>query len=111
MIIFHIATRAEWEPFQKNQLDYRALSLESEGFIHASLADQVPRTLNVHFKGEFDLFIMKIDTEKLTSKLVFEDLYGAGQEFPHVYGVVNRASILEVEHLKDTSFVGAVASS
>jgi uncharacterized protein (DUF952 family) len=90
--IFHITTRAEWES-QREQNSYSAASIESEGFIHASRADQIADTANRIFAGRDDLIILVIDVDKLTSPLKVEDSYGRGS-FPHVYGPITKDAIL-----------------
>ncbi len=92
--IYHITSRPEWEA-QKNASVYRAPSLESEGFIHSSRADQIVDTANGIFAGRDDLVILVIDAGRLTSPLKEEDSYGHGF-FPHVYGPIDKDAIIDV---------------
>jgi uncharacterized protein (DUF952 family) len=56
-----------------------------DGFIHFSTAAQVAGTLERHFKGQNDLVLAEIDTDKLGSDLKFE-ASSRGTLYPHLYG-------------------------
>lgn len=88
MIILHITTEKEWQTAVAAG-HYRADSLESEGFIHCSTVEQVLMPANQMFAGRTDLILLTIDPAKLTSKLVYEDCYETGHQFPHIYGPLN----------------------
>ena len=90
--IYHIASHSDWST-QQNASEFTAESLESEGFIHASNADQIVDTANLIFSGRDDLLILTIDPDQLTSPVKEEDLYGHGAH-PHIYGPINRPAIL-----------------
>ena len=76
---------------------YEPPSLASEGFVHCSTVDQVAGTARLLFAGTKDLLLLVIDPRRLEGAEVrWEDSYGIGQEFPHVYGPVPRAAIVEV---------------
>jgi uncharacterized protein (DUF952 family) len=88
MLIYHITTRSEWE----NALtlgSYSAPSLDEEGFIHASTAQQVAATADLLFGGITGLVLLEIDTDRLAADLRFEEAPGTGQQFPHIYGPLN----------------------
>ncbi len=101
-LIYHITTRAEWENAQPSGA-YRAESLASQGFIHASQRDQITRVANVVFRGQTDLVILVIDADKLTVELRHEPPdtsipahHYAGELFPHLYGALNTDAVLRV---------------
>lgn len=79
--IYHITKSEEWEKAQQSGF-YEAASLDKEGFIHCSLAHQIPPVANFNFKGQQGLVLLEIDEEKLTHRVKFEDLYGEGKEYP-----------------------------
>jgi uncharacterized protein (DUF952 family) len=95
-LLYHIVPRAEWE---QTSGPYRAASLNSEGFIHCSNRDQVARVANLYYADHADLFVLCIHAERLTSTVRDEDV-GSGEPFPHVYGPIDRAAIVEVKELK-----------
>ncbi len=86
--LLHISSPSEWAAAQAAG-SYLAASLESEGFIHLSTPEQVLIPANERYHGRDDLILLVIDGHKLTSALVFEDSYGSGIEFPHVYGPID----------------------
>jgi uncharacterized protein (DUF952 family) len=83
--LLHIAERKAW--LAATQFgEYRAESLDDEGFIHCSLADQVIPVANAMYRGRKDLVLLVIDPAKVPAEIRFEDCYESGQEFPHIYG-------------------------
>ena len=98
MLIYHIVTPETWEKF-KNEPFYEAESLETEGFIHCSYQNQLPEVLERYYKNAERVFILHINPNLLTSKLVSEP--STKEEiYPHVYGEINRRAIVEVEERK-----------
>jgi uncharacterized protein (DUF952 family) len=93
-IIYHITTPAAWEQAQADGR-YRADSLASEGFIHASTAQQVVAVANHLYSGRTDLVLLAIDEERLNVELKYEESV-PGQFFPHIYGPLNLDAVLEV---------------
>lgn len=58
-MIYHITTSHAWEAAQRHG-EYRAPSLETQGFIHCSDANQVVRVANAIFPGEKGLVLLHI---------------------------------------------------
>src|ERR1700761_7002385 len=92
-LIYHIATRADWEraladgEYTRSSVDK---TLTEEGFIHASQSSQVARTANKFYRDvPGDLLLLTIDVERLGPELRLEDVPGADQPFPHIYGPLN----------------------
>ena len=94
-IIYHVTTAAEWET-AKHQGFYESTSLKEEGFIHCSLENQVAGVLERYFAGQTNLVKLVIDTEKLTSRFVYDWSPSTADTFPHVYGVINLDAVLDV---------------
>ena len=88
MNILHITTEAAWQTAVAAG-EYRADSLETEGFIHCSTVAQVLMPANQMFAGQTDLILLTVDPAKLTARLVYEDCYESGHQFPHIYGPLN----------------------
>ncbi len=91
--LFHITTRAAWREAQSAGV-YRASSLDQEGFIHLSTADQWPRTLRRFFGGATDLALLVIDPAKLAATVRYEA--ADGEHFPHLYGPLNLDAVQDV---------------
>lgn len=99
-VVFHIATRAEWERALAAGV-YRTGSLDTEGFIHGSTAEQVAGTANRLFAGRTDLVLLFIDAERLTAALRYEPVADpSGAVFPHVFGPIDLAAVFEVVALE-----------
>ncbi|MBK8903392.1 MAG: DUF952 domain-containing protein [Anaerolineaceae bacterium] len=86
--ILHITTMNDWETAVAAG-EYRLNTLDSEGFIHCSTSEQVLMPANAMFAGQMDLILLLINPAKLTAKLVYEDCYESGHQFPHIYGPIN----------------------
>jgi uncharacterized protein (DUF952 family) len=99
--LFHITTRAAWERSQGAR-EYRAASLESEGFIHLSTDDQWRHTLHRFYRGHRDLVILQIDVAR-AGDVRFEPAHG--EEFPHLYGPL---AVDAVVSIRDAPFVVAL---
>ena len=85
--LFHICTAHEWAAAQRAG-EIRPASLDTEGFVHCSYAEQVAGTLAKHFAGASDLVVIELDPQRLGAEIRVEDSYGSGTAFPHVYGPI-----------------------
>lgn len=94
MIIYHIVLPEAWEQFRDKEF-YTAESLETEGFIHCSFENQIEGVLERYYSGVETVLILKIDAEKLTSKLVNEPSTD-DEIYPHIYGAINRNAISRI---------------
>ncbi len=94
-IIYHVTTAAEWNAAKEAGF-YEAPSLQDEGFIHCSQEHQVAGVLERYYAGKTDLVKLIIDTDKLTSKYVFDWSPSTQDTFPHVYGTINPDAVTDV---------------
>lgn len=106
-MIYHITSRTAWaEALERG--DYRAESLETEGFIHCSTEDQVLPVAENFFSGQTGLLLLVIEPALLTSDLRWEPPAGGvppprvpqGDLFPHVYGPINLEAVVQVFDLQ-----------
>lgn len=93
MLILHIARREEWEAAQAEGF-YSPAEFEREGFIHASLVEQILGSAQKHYQGQRDLVLLGIDSRRVRAEIRFENLVGGGQLFPHIYGKLNRDAVI-----------------
>ncbi|MDX2244774.1 MAG: DUF952 domain-containing protein [Leptolyngbyaceae cyanobacterium bins.302] len=93
-MIFHITTSKDWQQAQQAG-EYRAASLETEGFIHCSNADQVAWVANNFYRAVPDLVLLQIDPSKLTAELRYDEIE-TGDRFPHIYGALNLDAVVHV---------------
>ena len=99
-MIFHITDTATWADSLrrgKHTGSTRGIDLSEEGYIHCSTADQWPGVVERFYADATDLLLLHIDEDKLTSPLVYEQLPGAPETFPHVYGPINLDAVVTVE--------------
>ncbi|MGZ8552510.1 MAG: DUF952 domain-containing protein [Chitinophagaceae bacterium] len=94
-IIYHVTTAAEWNAAKQKGF-YEAASLKEEGFIHCSQEQQVAGVLERYFAGKTGLVKLVIDTDKLTSRFVFDWSPSTRDTFPHVYGPVVVEAVIDV---------------
>jgi uncharacterized protein (DUF952 family) len=94
-IIFHITTRARWEEAAATG-GYRPEAFQVDGFIHCSTREQVIQVANIRFRGHHGLVLLVIDTDKVEAKIVYENLEGGQQLFPHIYGPLNLDAVVQV---------------
>jgi uncharacterized protein (DUF952 family) len=95
-LILHITTAPEWEAAQEAG-EYRAPSLDTEGFIHCSLPTQVTHVADWFYRDVEDLVLLCIEPDELTSELRWEPSADSfAGDFPHVYGPIALAAVIEV---------------
>jgi len=88
--ILHITSRDAWRRAVHEGI-YRADTLPTQGFIHASRPDQVVAVANALFRGRRDLVLLVIDPDIVQAEIRFEVV---GDElYPHVYGPLNLDAI------------------
>ncbi len=93
--LFHITTRAEWDRSQATR-EYRAVSLEREGFIHLSTEEQWRHTLQRLYRGVDELVILRIDPRRVAAEIKYERARDADEEFPHLYGPLETDAVINL---------------
>jgi uncharacterized protein (DUF952 family) len=93
-MIFHITPRSHWQQAQQ-QGEYRAASLDTEGFIHCSRAEQVVWVANQFYRNMPNLVLLCIDPAYLMAELR-HDAIETGEQFPHLYGALNLDAVVQV---------------
>jgi copper homeostasis protein len=93
--IDHITSRAEWER-ALSEGSYRAASLATEGFIHASNIWQVAGSANRFFRGSEGLVVLRIDLERVRAPIDWATSPDSDEPFPHILGPLNLDAVFEV---------------
>ncbi|PES73387.1 hypothetical protein CN327_19680 [Bacillus cereus] len=93
-MITKVITKRNWEIAKTNR-EINEASLKDEGFIHCSLLDQALIVAEKHFSHEEDVLLLTIDPSLIKAETKYE-LASNGQEYPHVYGVINIEAIVDV---------------
>lgn len=96
--MYHIISLEDFQTAEKVG-SYSPPSLENEGFIHFSYKEEVLATANRYYQGQENLFLLKVDPEKVKERLQDDEVY-PGRVFPHVYGPLNLDAIIEKSELK-----------
>lgn len=91
--IVHICERSAWEEALAAG-EYRAASLDEEGFIHNSRPEQILAVANSFYRRARDLVILWIDTQRVQAEIRWEA--ADGQVFPHIYGPLNLDAVRAV---------------
>lgn len=102
--IYHVSLAADWTAAQaagEYTVSTRGRTLEQEGFLHASYADQVPGVLDRFYADVTEpMVLLVIDPDRLTVPLVPESPPGAtgegAEKFPHIYGPLDPAAVADV---------------
>jgi uncharacterized protein (DUF952 family) len=76
------------------------VTLEEEGFIHASTAGQVATVANRFYRGVPDLLVLVIDTDRVGAEIRYEEVPGSEAPFPHIYGALNTDAVIETRPLR-----------
>ncbi|MCO5239048.1 MAG: DUF952 domain-containing protein [Chitinophagaceae bacterium] len=97
-VIYHITTASEWEDARQKG-SYESISLKNEGLIHCCEERQIPDVLTRYFNDKTSLVKLTIQTEKLTSQLIYDWSNAIEDTFPHIYGPINLDAVTNVEHL------------
>ena len=100
MRIYHLATVADWEAAQRSgsyTTSTYGVTLEQEGYIHASRADQWEGVRARYYADVTEpLVLLVVDTDLLGSPVVEEvPAPGMSETFPHVYGPIDPAAVVE----------------
>ena len=95
MLIYHIVLPDFWEKF-KDEYEYEAESLRSEGFIHCSYRNQLDEVLERYYKNVGKVLILHINLHFLTAKFIAEPSTNR-EIYPHIYGKINKSAIVDVE--------------
>jgi uncharacterized protein (DUF952 family) len=106
-MIYHITSRPAWSDARERG-EYRAESLETEGFIHCSTESQVLPVAHKFYGRQGDLLLLVIEPTLLSSDLKWEPPSGGapppgvpeGDPFPHVYGPINLDAVVNVLELR-----------
>ena len=103
MNLVHIASRLAWDEAARLGR-YAPPSLDTEGFIHCSSAEQASAVASSFYRGRRGLVLLVIDPRRLTSLLKWEPAaqgspppgLPADSLFPHIYGSLNLDAVVQV---------------
>jgi uncharacterized protein (DUF952 family) len=91
MIVYHIVLPDDWAAFSGDL--YRAASLETEGFIHCSFAEQLDAVIERYYSNAPSIVVLEVETDLLISRMIKEASTNK-EIYPHIYGPINRGAIV-----------------
>lgn len=94
MLIYHIVLPDDWAAFDSDL--YEAASLDTEGFIHCSFAEQLDAVIARYYGGQQRVVVLEIESHKLMSRMIKESSTN-NEIYPHIYGPINRGAIVRVQ--------------
>jgi len=100
-MIFHITTLGWWNSLRR-LIHYESPEQNEDGFIKCCTSGQLMSVIEEHFTDQKDLIILHIDPDLLKSELRYER-YSEEGPFPHIYGKLNRNSIIDIEYFYNSS--------
>jgi len=95
--LYHAASSTDWA--HRSATHYQPATYEAEGFIHFSSASQLLTPLHGFYRGRSDLILLTVDSSKFEVAVIWEDLYGGGEKFPHLYCPLNIPAIVSADPL------------
>ena len=102
MRIFHLTTSEEWAAAQQEDhyvVSTRGRTLAQEGYLHCAEEHQVEEVRSRWFAGVAGLVLLEIETDLLLAPWRTEQIDGADEPFPHIYGPLNLDAVVHVAAL------------
>ena len=100
VLLYHLAFDADWDPavtVGTYRVSGRGMTLESEGFLHFSYADQVAGVAQRFWRNpESEVVLLTVDPELLDLPVIAENTSGGTELFPHLYGPLPVAAVITV---------------
>lgn len=86
-MIYHIATRKEWD-YHAGTASYVPFAYDQDEFIHCCDLHQLAAVANEYFPGGGDLLVLELAPTKLEPQTIYEQ--NGKEKYPHVYGPINK---------------------
>jgi glutathione S-transferase len=105
-VIYHLTDPTTWAASLaagEHTGSTRGVTLAEECYIHCSTAAQWPGVRERFYADAGELLLLHIEESLLTAPLVYEQIGGAPEAFPHVYGPIPLAAVVQVETLAENS--------
>jgi len=106
MTIHHVALAEDWTAALTRgtyEVSTRGKHLDEVGFIHCARADQVAGVIERFYADVAALVLLSIDVRRLDVPVVHEPpAPGIDERFPHVYGPIPCAAVVEVTPIDRT---------
>lgn len=97
--IFHVLREEEWEAALLDGHyagSTRGSTVAEVGFVHCCFAEQVEGVARRVYPGVSDVVVLVIDPRSVASDIRVEQTDGANEAFPHLYGHLDMAAVVDV---------------
>lgn len=98
--IYHLAFASDWDvalTSGSHRISGRGMTLESEGFLHFSYAEQVAGVARRFWRDpESPVVLLTVDPDLLGLPVIAENTTGGTELFPHVYGPLPVGAVVAV---------------
>ena len=85
--LYHITSSSQWDA-ARTKGEYQPVGFADEQFIHCSYRHQLLTVAHRFYFGQSGLVILVIESSKINSSLIEENLEGGIELYPHLYGVL-----------------------
>lgn len=96
-MIYYVLTEDEWE-FAKEEDEYWPSDFDERGYIPCANLGQMEHLIKELKLDDDPLVLLTIDSQKLDSVVIYEDVHESGMMKPHVYGYINIDAITGVDN-------------
>ena len=93
--IYHITTEEAWQQ-AKPAGWYTPPGFAADGFIHCSSLRQVLPVAERFYAGQAGFVLLQIRANRLDSRVIYENLEGGAELYPHIYGELNVQAVSQV---------------
>ncbi|HEY6795516.1 MAG TPA: DUF952 domain-containing protein [Kineosporiaceae bacterium] len=97
-MLYHLALVSDWEAAIAEgayRVSTLGRSLADEGFVHAAFDHQVRGVAERFYAAVREpLVLLLVDERRLSSPWQVDDVPGAGEGFPHVYGPIDLTAVV-----------------
>ena len=100
-LTYHLSTAESWKEQITSPL-YKHESLETEGFIHTSTADQIKISHEKYFSSTESLVLLAIDTRQVEAKSKNSWVESRNALFFHIYGKLNKSAIVGAAQINNS---------
>jgi uncharacterized protein (DUF952 family) len=95
--IYLLSSQAEYQHALKNGELVR-VSLQGEGFIHASPRSQLNRLANKYYKDKVNPLVLVVEKQRISAVVKWEP--ATGGLYPHIYGPLNMDAVIQVKEIQ-----------
>lgn len=93
--LYKIISIEDWKKSQG--MEFIALSSSDRDFIHLSKEDQLDKIIEKYWKNIPEFIVLKIYTDKIPGKLIYEQNPGGSNKYYHLYnGSIPLNAIFEI---------------